>query len=452
MSDRTFKKNTITVESLRSEINIPNSEFRFDENSGKIYNTAITVAGQAYNIYPWGVNNMLPNEMISLLKSNGDIGNLIDARVDFLFGTGITLFERTITPKETIFTPVQNSIVDEYFLEQEINNYIDQSGTHLVETGTAFINVSRPTGSTLSKLIAIDPLNVRVDRLKKGEFKKSRFVVSADWTVVRKNAAMFPAYDFQKGDKNPANCIIQLMKPQTGQFYYGYPRWWAAAEWIKLSNKIALFHNKSLESDNNVAYVCTVAEQYFTDIFNRNNIFDENEQAAYRDKFHEDMKQVICVNDGTNHVIFDEGFINESGDLKGYISFTPIKRSFTGNEFAAIHQLCVNSVANAAGILTSLAGVVDGKVVGGSGSELRVSAEYQQFYRTPRERALQLEPLNRILLPELKSHVLTGKNKDYVFGYQNILMETLDKSKSGNQTADSVGGSQKPTSNKTDNA
>ena len=457
-AEKTFKKQPITVVSnLRqgamsasNGIQIPNGEYRFDENVGKIYNTSVVVSGTAYNIFPWGSNNRLPNEMVELLKSNGDIGNLLDARIDFLHGTGVSLFKRTQNKQETILTPVQTSIIDEYFLEHEINKYIDKAATHLVETGAAFVNIFKPVNAKTSKLIPIDSLNVRVDRLKKGEYEKKRFLVSGDWTQPRKNAALINAYNY--AGPNAANTMVQLMHEQTGQFYYGYPRWWAAADWIRLANDIAMFHRRSLESDNNVAYVCTVAEQYFTDMFSRNNIFEDKDQDAFRDQFHEQMRETICTNDGTNKVIFDEGFLADSGELKGYIRFDAIPRSFKGDEFARIHQLCIQSIANAAGFLPSLAGVADGKVVGGSGSELRVAAEYQQFYRTPRERSMLLNVLNRILLPEVKSNVLNDKNGDYIFGFQNILLQTLDKSSAGSQNVNSAGNKQAVTKNKTANA
>jgi hypothetical protein len=72
--------------------------------------------------------------------------------------------------------------------------------------------------------------------------------------------------------------------------------------------------------------------------------------------------------------------------------------------------------------------VSDGKMLGGSGSELRVSAEYQQFYRTPRERQAIESYWNRQIKPVL------DLPKDVYFGFNNILLETLDKEKSGSST------------------
>jgi hypothetical protein len=54
-----------------------------------------------------------------------------------------------------------------------------------------------------------------------------------------------------------------------------------------------------------------------------------------------------------------------------------------------------------------------------------VSAEYQQFYRTPRERQAVESYFNRTIKREL------GLPDDVFFGFNNILLETLDKNKAG---------------------
>lgn len=115
--------------------------------------------------------------------------------------------------------------------------------------------------------------------------------------------------------------------------------------------------------------------------------------------------------------------------MHGWIDLIPVKRSITGTEYTELYRAAVLAFANASGILSQLSGINDGKVVGGSGSELRVTAEYQQFYRTPRERELILKPLNRIILPEMRKAFKLPS--DVVFGYNNILLEALNSSKNG---------------------
>ena len=114
------------------------------------------------------------------------------------------------------------------------------------------------------------------------------------------------------------------------------------------------------------------------------------------------MDDIVYSNEGKRRVLYDECPVGEDGKMQPWIELVPVKRSITGSEYSEVYRTAVLAFANASGILSQLAGINDGKVMGGSGSELRVTAEYQQFYRTPRERESILKPLNRIILPQIK--------------------------------------------------
>ena len=410
-----------------AEVFVPNMDFRYDDTIGRGGSVRVTVKKQDIDIYPWGAGNRLPNEMIALLRSNGDVMNLLDARLDFLFGAGVGVFRRQNDNKDVVFEPFFASDLAEYLLEYEINDYVDGCSTQLVECSTAFVNIAKD--GNYSKLIPIDPLTARCERLKAGEWKKKRFVVSANWkSDGQKRAALVPAYDFDNVS-NPDDTILQLMRPQSGQFYYGYPKWWAAAEWIKLANRVPKFHNQALDTEYNVAYICRIADQYFETMFQVNNIENDEDKQKYRDEFYKMMDDIVYSNEGKRRVIYDECPVGEDGKMQPWIDLVPIKRSITGNEYSELYRTAVLAFANASGILSQLSGINDGKVMGGSGSELRVTAEYQQFYRTPRERELILKPLNRIILPEIRKKL--NLPADACFGFNNILLESLDKAKTG---------------------
>lgn len=416
-----------SYDTKQASIEIPNMDFQYDDNLGRGSNISVTVKKEIINVYPWGGNNRLPNEMIKLLRSNGDVSNLIDARLDFLFGAGIGLFRRINDKKDVVFEPYYNQNAADYITEYEISEYVDASATHLIECGSGFINISKVSG--FSKLTSMDPLNVRAERLKAGQIKKERFVVSSNWkSDGQKKAVAVPAYDFYK-TTNSDESILQLMRPQSGQFYYGYPKWWAAAEWIKLANRVPKFHNQGLDTEHNVAYICRIADQYFDTMFSIEGIEDEKDKQKFRDKFYDMMDTIVYNTEGKRRIIYDECPVGDDGKLNGWIELIPVKRSITGTEYTELYNSAVLAFANASGILSQLSGITNGKMMGGSGSELRITAEYQQFYRTVRERDIILKPLNRIILPEIKKAFKLPS--DVVWGYNNILLESLDKAKSG---------------------
>jgi hypothetical protein len=417
----------IATSSAEAQITAPNMDFRYDDNIGSGGDVGLTINKQDVSIYPWGRNNRLPNEMIRLLRSNGDVSNLLDARLDFLFGAGVGLFRRLNDKKDIVFEPYYNNDVANYLLDYELSEYVDGAATHMVECSTAFVNISKV--GQYSKLTSMDPLTVRCERLKAGDFKKKRFVVSANWgSEGLKRGVIVPNYELG-GASNPDETIFQLMRQQSGQFYYGYAKWWAAHEWITLANRIPKFHNVSLDTEYNVAYICRIADQYFDTMFQVEGIEEESDKKKYRDKFYQMMDDLIYNKEGQRRIIYDECPIGEDGKMHGWIDLIPIKRTITGTEYTELYRAAVLAFANASGILSQLSGISDGKVMGGSGSELRVTAEYQQFYRTPRERELILKLPNRVVLPEIKKAF--GLPSDVVFGFNNILLESLNTAKNG---------------------
>lgn len=399
---------------------------RYDDNIGlRGGRMTVSVNNTSYEVYKWGLNNKLANEMIALLRSNGDVGNLLDTYADFLFGSGIGIFRRHQDGKDLVLEPVVNTSYNERMLEETIPEFVEAFGTSITEAENAFVNVSNDTNRPV-RLHVMDPLTVRCEKLKDGKFRKERFLVSGNWEGAgTKKAAIVPAFDFADvaGQKES---ILHLHRFQPGQFYYGYARWWAAAEWIKLANRIPKFHNNGLDTENNLGFICRIASEYFDAMFDAEGIRDdETKQEAYRKEFYKMVDDLLANQEGKLRVIYDEVPITHDGKLGEWIRFDPIPRKLTGKEYTELYTTAVTAFANASGILAGLAGVSGDKMLGGSGSELRVSAEYQQFFRTPRKRMLILNLLNRVLKKAWKL------KEDEFFDFKNIVLETLDQNPTG---------------------
>ena len=386
-----------------------------DANSVKGTNKrSVQVGNTTYKIYPWGSNNLLPNEMIDLYRSNGDVMNLVQTRADFLFGAGCGWFKHRMEGKDLIREPYQDAKLKGFEELNDTQEIVNGMLTYLVESGNAFVNHSRDGQSLMLSLR--DSLTVRAVVATGGAV--DTWLLAPDWSRP-KNAVVVPAYNIKTAQA--PETLVQLKRQQTGQFYYGFPIWWAAAKWIKIANRIPDFHNNGLDTEYNVNRICRVADQF---IEKHGGETDESKEA-FRTTFYEQVDNLLFGGEGKRRVIFDECAIGIDGKMQPYIEFENIVSQLTGKEYTELYEMAVRSFANASGILSGLAGVSDGKVLGGSGSELRVTAEYQQFYRTPRERQAVESYFNRTIKREL------SLPDDVYFGFNNILLETLDKEKSG---------------------
>ncbi|WP_041257795.1 hypothetical protein [Fibrella aestuarina] len=390
-----------------------------------------SVQGTAYKIYPWGSDNQLVNQMVDLYRSNGDVMNLVQTRADFLYGAGCGWFKHRTEKGKLIREPYTDAKIQAFEVVNDLQELVNTQLTYLVETGNAFVNHSRE-GSTLT-LSMRDSLTVRAVVATKGFV--DTWLLAPDWKNAKaKDIVPVPA--LTADTLTAPETLHQIKRRQSGQFYYGFPIWWAAAEWIKLANRVPTFHNNGLDTEYNASRICRVAEDFFTKFGGDS---DES-KAEFREKFYDQVESLLSGAEGERRVIFDECAIGSDGKMTPWIQFEEIKTQLTGKEYTELYQMAVTAFANASGILSGLAGVTDGKQLGGSGSELRVSAEYQQFYRTPRERQAIESYWNRLIKPEL------GLPADVYFGFNNILLETLDKEKSGSSTKQtgSGGGATEP--------
>lgn len=396
---------------------------------------SVTAGSKSFDLYPWGENNLLPNERIKLLRTNGDAQNLIEARADFLYGGGFGWFKHV--NKNGIITrePYTDNATDEYldaYGMEDLADVSNQMCTSLIETANIFVN------RTLVDQLPV--YSIKDSLICRATIAQTRnvgtWLLNSDWgnaESVSKNTIPVPAFNID--NKNTTETIFQLRPYQTGQPYYGFAQYWGEETgfWIEVMNFIAKSIGQTVKHNKNIAHICRVASQYFDQmvasavIEETDDTYDpEKEKQKVRDAFYKNVEKMIESENGPR-VIFDECDMGPDGKLSGMIAFEEIKRSLNAKELQEAYDTALRAFANASRLLPSLAGVSDGKTLGGSGSELKVSANYQQFFRTPRERQLILRPFNRDVKPALKLPA------DVFAGFFDILLVSDDKNPSGKE-------------------
>jgi hypothetical protein len=403
---------------------------RYDGNLSKGSSTnnrkSVTIGEKKINVFPWGKNNLLPNEMADLLRSNADILNLMSAKKDFLYGAGIGLFEEVLVGSTLSLQPIdltKYSKASEFLDKNDLSSYNESAVSNLVDMANLFINLSTYKDG-LPTIITIDPTICRAD-IELNKFGQiQNYVVAPDWTKTSvKGATNVLSYNSEIDFKKSGEFIYHVRPTQTGQFFYGYANWWAVSDAIKLANRLWTFHNNGLDTQYNAAFIVRVASEYFKQF----GADYEGGEDKFRDDYWASMDDLLSGENGSNRIITDECAIGANGQMVPYLTIEPIKRGLSGNEYLDLYEQTILAFANASGILSNIAGVSNGKVMGGSGSELRVSAEFQQQYRTPRERQLILKILNRVLKKELELPA------NAVFAYKQMTLQTLDANPTGVQ-------------------
>ncbi len=237
-----------------------------DQNSSRgNIQRSIKAGSKNFELYPWGENNLLPNERINLLRTNGDAGNLIEARADFLYGGGFSWFKHI--NKNGIITrePYSDNSTDEYADAYGMNDLADvtnQMCTSLIETGNIFVN--RSIVGDFPVYSVKDSLICRATLAKASEIQT--WLLNSDWSnseSLSKNTIAVPAFNF--GKEKQSETIFQLRPFQTGQPYYGFAQYWGdeTVLWIETMNFIAKSIGQTVKHNKNIAHICRVATQYF---------------------------------------------------------------------------------------------------------------------------------------------------------------------------------------------
>lgn len=412
----------------------PNENRDINSAKGNVLRS-VSAGGKSFSLYPWGENNLLVNDRIKLLRTNGDAQNLIEARADFIFGGGFGWFKHV--EKNGIITriPYTDNATEEYadaYGLDDLSDVANQMCTSLIEAGNIFVN-----RSMVGKLPVYSVKDAITCRATIAEGRRvATWLLNSDWSnadSVAKNTLPVPAYET---GKDLDESIFQLKSYQTGQAYYGFAQYWADETilWIEVMNFIARSISQTVKHNKNIAHVCRVATQYFDQMVASSAIADtddsfdpEKEKEKVRSEFYKNVEEMIESENGPR-IIFDECEFGADGKLSGMIAFEEIKRSLNAKELQEAYDTALRAFANASRMLPSLAGVSDGKTLGGSGSELKVAANYQQFFRTGRERQLILRPFNRDIKAALKLP------KDVFAGFYDILLVSDDKNPAGKES------------------
>ena len=421
-----------------------------DANGRKVVfdKKTIRVAGRNYPIYPWGMDNLLVNKKVALLRSSGGAQNLTEARVDFLFGGGFGFYKHIQKDGQVIKEPYTDSATEEYldaYGMDSMPDVVDAILTSMVETGNAFVNRSLVDGLPIYSL--------KDSLITRATISQKRFVenwlLCPDWSQedMLKHAIVVPAY--QVG-KEVDETIIQLRPYKSGQPYYGFAQYWdeESCDWIEVMTLIAKMLGSTVKHNRNLAHICRVASKYFDEMASNAAIeedeaaepFDlEKQKNKVRDEFYDNVEEMLLDENGPK-IIYDECGFGVDGKMVPYIQFEEIKRSLNAKELNEAYQIAVLAFANSSRILPGLAGVSDGKMLGGSGSELKVSANYQQYFRTARERKLVEHMFNYDVKKALKLPA------DVFAGFKDILLVSDDKNPEGKESKTTVNSTPKPNS------
>ncbi|MGM9508613.1 hypothetical protein ACS5NO_12830 [Larkinella sp. GY13] len=383
---------------------------------------AVTLGGSGLEHVPWGAGDNQPNTMGVLVQKNNQIRPLLESNRDMIYGSGITFFQRIVENGKKRLEPFEDPQLDEWQLKTRLAYYAIAAINERLTNGNHFTRFELDLDG-LPTLDVVDCYSMRIDQASSK--KERRFFFNpyfGEYAYFRpRESEPLPGFNFA----DPLRHVVSVLHSRehlSGNPHYAFPSWWGASEWIELANLIPVFHRSGITNGYNIKYLVKMPKDYF-DTEGGKPLPVEKIHARWRE-FSENLSQWMAGTKNVNKTLILKYLRGDDNKPLDSIDVVPLKNEMSDDAYAKVWEMANVSIANAAGILPTLAGVNPGKG-NDSGSQIRVMADFQQHFRTPVHHQILLEPIQYALR-------LMGY-RDVVPVFTGVQITTLDVNKEGTQ-------------------
>lgn len=439
MSDR-ISENVWLLRDTGAVVKFKSSEpAKVNADTGKV--TAINYGvnrDKPAKIMFWGSRNCLPQEREKLISQNNIIPELLGTKRDITLGQGIYCYRERIVEangeqkivKDPIETPAN---MQEFFDRVDINAFLRKSCKNLFIHGNMFTEYTCLAGGQVDMMKAHECRHARAEEQDE-EGVVNNYYISGKWhkvtevsTIIHQIPAYKPNAEFQ------SKFIYHTGDDLLTDDYYFIPRWWGGKDWIILSNRVPIFHNKNLDNGYIIRWHIEVPKDYFRDYTATQQTPDDittskKKESDARKKFIQKLNQFLAAEEGAGRAVITEYEINKQlgKDFPG-IKITALKVDIQDKALLDLFEKSNDANISGQGVPPALASIqTPGKL--GSGSETRNSFLLYLIVKTPVPRDILLSPL--AIVAKKNSWDPTVK-----IGFRDIEITTLSEDKTGKQPA-----------------
>ncbi|MBF9239456.1 hypothetical protein I2I05_18835 [Hymenobacter sp. BT683] len=369
-------------------------------------------------IAPWGKDNLQPQQMLELIYNNHIKPQLITTARDFLLGSRVGCFKRSIKEGKIVVEPVIDTEMEDWFESIDGDAAMQSLAYNLEGFANYFSVLSLASKNYVEGIQSFDATVVRA--LVTTKPRPEKYALHHDWRNFKADEAkVLPAYD----PRNPTKygeCLLHGRDWTPGQKYYDMPPYWGTRKWTEVSNKIPRFHSSGLDNGYNLKYHIKIPQGYFDQFGDA-----EKQKAAERDLMGA-MNEMLAGVENADKAFVSKFAVDAMGKALPGWEIVPIENKMSDKAYDSVNTQANIAHTSGHGIDPSLAGIDTGGKFGGSGSEKRISYQLHIALRTPTKR--------KILLQTLKAaHAIMGFNRAHQFGFEDVDLTTLAENPTGQQ-------------------
>ena len=394
----------------------------------------------------WGENNRFPDDAELLIHRTGVLQTALNYKSRCCYGQGVIPVESAgIDEKlQEIYKPLNDIDLLLFLHGYTFGNYHIGSFRDINKFGNCFPLLIPNTAG--DKIVRIDAINARHCRLSVDKSKLLVYGGFSENEVPAADEKNLVVYDMlnetdpqlhldglvsKSGKLSKPVAFPRIRNYLSNNDYYARTDWWAAYKsgWIDIAHQIPQFLKRAYENAITVMWHIKVPDSYYDKYFPIRDYENTKQRLSAITSWQDDLEKNLTGVENAQKAIFTSFCLNESGKAEEQITIERLDSKMNMDE-----KLSTSAAANSE-ILFSLmvnpsvlgAGMPGGPYAGnaGSGSDIRegLMASLVLSYI---ERQQVLEPV--------KTMFCFNGYKNITFKYKNIILTTLDKGKSTQET------------------
>jgi hypothetical protein len=392
----------------------------------------------------WGGNNRFPDDAELLVHDTGVLQTALNFKARCCYGQGVIPviklgFDENFKEK---FKPLNDVDALDFIDGYTFQNYHTSSFRDLTKFGNCFpLLVPNNKGD---KIVRIDALNARHCRMSKD---KTKLLVYGDFCNNTPGSTTKDVVVYDMLDETDPQFHLDALKA-TGKFtkpmafprirnyqsnndYYARTDWWSVKKsgWLKIAHQIPKFLEAAYRNAITCMWHVKVPVEFYNRVFPEKSYKNLELRLEAIKKWQDEIDKNLTGVENANKSIFTEFHLNESGKAEEQVVIDKLDNKMNFDD-----KLATSAAANSE-ILFSLmvnpsilgAGMPGGPYAGnaGSGSDIREGLMVSLV--------LSYIEKQQVLNPVKLMFRFNGyKNID--FKYRNIVLTTLDKGKSTEET------------------
>jgi hypothetical protein len=400
----------------------------------------------SFKIAPWGEDNDLPAQIVAKAEKSEIVEANLLFNIQASYGQGIKPMKRIIEKgKITGYDEIIEGPVVDFFEQNDVNGFFLEQLTDLHHFYNVFPEIIlsgdkrqivslRSKEATFSRWGTMDPKLGRITKhyysAKWADGPNKNNVVATD-VLDAYNPFLNLTSRISTGDYSALRFIVPVNFPTPGRQYYPRPYWWSIFQsgWYDFATMIPEFKKALLKNQMAIKYIVYLSDKYWDALFQQEGINATDQQAVKARKMLEfdNFKKFLSgeKNAGKGLVALKKMIASGSTAIEEkYIEIVPLKTEIQGGEYIEDSGEVNSIISYAMGVDLDM----PGKKTGGmSGTDKRERFQIKQALMKPLR--------DRLLKPLILIKQFNGWDKDLVFAIPEPVFTTLDKNKTGQETA-----------------